>query len=150
MDTPAVKQLNDNMNSVNGSLNTVNDSPNTANVGVNTANNSVNTTDKTVSLKFDRRRDIRYPVSGQITILRCDHDPEVYQHPVAAMQLSDMSDGGLAATSDTTLSRNERVTVYFPPKGDDPGFDLYGHIVRCIPAQNGYAIAIQFDAKRPA
>lgn len=107
-------------------------------------------TSDSVSLKFDRRHETRYPVSGQITILRCDHDPEAYQHPINSLQLKDMCNGGLAAKSDTVINQNERVAIYFPPKDNKPGFDLAGHVVRCLPDKKGYTIAIQFDAKRAA
>ena len=101
-------------------------------------------------LRFDRRRHERHVVSGRITALRRDHRIDAYRHPVCSLQMVNMSDGGLAATCDIALDVDESVAVFFPPHGPERGFDLYGHVVRCLPGEHGYALAIQFDHKAAA
>lgn len=100
-------------------------------------------------LRFDRRRAERHRVEGQVTVLRKDHDPQVYRHPVCALRLENLGDGGLAAVSETPLEVNERIAVYFPPHGFESGIELHGHVIRCDRASNpdaaGYEIAVQFD-----
>lgn len=101
------------------------------------------------TLRFDRRRAQRHPVSGRVTVLRRSHDPLVYRQPVCSFQLRDMSDGGLAGRCEMPLQLDEPVAVFLPPHGNERGLDLLGHIVRCRADDGGYRVAVQFDM-RPA
>ncbi len=101
------------------------------------------------TLRFDRRRAERHPVSGRVTVMRRAHDPMVYRQPVCSFQLRNMSDTGLAGQCEMPLSVDETVAVFLPPHGSERGVDLLGHVVRCQPADQGYQVAVQFDV-RPA
>lgn len=82
-------------------------------------------------------------------MLRRSHDAQAYRHPVCSIQLTDMSDGGVGAHTDVPLQPHELVAVFIPPHGNEGGFDLYGHVVRCQPTGDGYDIGIALDL-RPA
>lgn len=101
------------------------------------------------SLRFERRHSLRHPAGGQVTMLRRNHEAGAYLFPICSIQLIDMSDGGVGARTDVPLKTNEPVAVFIPPHGNERGFDLYGHVVRCDPASQGYHVGIAFDY-RPA
>ena len=118
------------------------------------------------TLRLDRRRFPRRRVEAQVQGRRLDHSLEARQQPRLMLSMQDLSDGGLSATSECPLECGEQVTVHFPPKGQSHdssapmmrlttssgpcrsfgGWDAYGHVVRCVPAGNGYAVAIAFDS----
>ncbi|MBI1370458.1 MAG: hypothetical protein GC162_17620 [Planctomycetes bacterium] len=105
--------------------------------------------------RFDRRRDLRHDLGGCVTALRRDHEVNAYRHPVCSLRLRNMSEGGLGVISDVPLGSEERIAVYFQPHGSDTGFEMFGHVVRCLPVRTedanesplatGYEIGIRFD-----
>ncbi len=101
-------------------------------------------------VQFDRRQCQRHAIDGQVTIQRCAINPTVQQQPRCSLNLCDMSDEGIQAISDLALHPNEMVTIHFPPRGLEGGFDLPGHVVRCESDKHGYRIAIRFDCRRAA
>lgn len=100
--------------------------------------------------KFDRRGHSRMQTASRVTLLRREHNPQVYQHPLCSMMLINISDGGICARCDAPLKLDEPVSIFFPPQGPQRGFDLLGHVTRCLPMRNGYEIGIAFDLKMAA
>jgi hypothetical protein len=118
------------------------------------------------ALRLDRRRFPRRRVEAVAQGLRLDHSVEARQQPRLMLSVQDLSAGGLSATSECPLDCGEHVTVHFPPKAQSHdssapvmrlttstgpgrsfgGWDAYGHVVRCVPAGKGYAVAIAFDS----
>lgn len=99
---------------------------------------------------FDRRYSARHPVTGRVTVQRCDHDTQAYRHRICSVELCDMGAGGMAAYSDVAIAPNETVAVFLPSHGAEQGLDLRGHVVRCQPTFGGYQVAIAFDQEKAA
>lgn len=99
---------------------------------------------------YDRRRCQRHALDGRVKIQRCPIAPHIHQQPLCTLKLCDLSDGGLSAISDVAMGDHEMVTVHFPPRGTEHGFDLPGHVLRCDRDEQGYRVAIHFDCRRAA
>jgi len=109
--------------------------------------------------RFDQRAEPRHGADFQVTLLRRDHDPGAYRHPICRLQMKDMSSAGIGAICDTPLAVDERVSLYFPAHGPEPGIEFEGHVVRCHwqhprpeahGGLGGYDIAIRFDVRAAA
>jgi hypothetical protein len=87
------------------------------------------------------RKEIQARVEGK----RMDHSIAAHLQPHLSLSLRDLSFGGLSALSQTPLERGERLTVFFPPQGNNRGWDAYGRVLRCEPSSMGYRIAVEFD-----
>jgi hypothetical protein len=103
------------------------------------------------SLRFeprdsDRRVFERRPASGEVLGHRIDHTLSARQNPKLNLRLNDLSLGGLAATADRTLEQGEHLSIRFPRRGLNPGWDACGRVIRCQPSALGYRIAIEFDS----
>jgi len=97
------------------------------------------------SIPFERRACHRRSVSGRVTAVRATpEDPELKSR-ICALELLDMSNAGLGALIQEPVEINTPITVFFPPHGVDRGFDLYGKVTRCEPAEYGYQIGIALD-----
>jgi len=110
-------------------------------------------------LKFERRRHPRHEANGPVTALRRDHDVDAHRYPICAMELVNISQGGLAAITGRPLTPNEEVTVYFPREGISPQVALDGYVVRCEPNRHtgeddrpstGYEVGICFELPHAA
>lgn len=94
------------------------------------------------SLFFERRRANRRRASGRVTA--------VYQQPgdtegpqrLITLQLNDLSDTGVGATAQEPVAIGSRVTLFFPPHGNEPGFDLTGTVVRCQSTDDRHRLGI--------
>jgi PilZ domain-containing protein len=93
----------------------------------------------------ERRNFPRKESSSAIEGRRVDHSLIARQQPRLALQLRDLSFGGLSAISQTPLMRGERVAVAFPRQGLVGGWDALGRVIRCEPSATGYRIAMEFD-----
>jgi hypothetical protein len=80
----------------------------------------------------ERRMFPRKEIHAQVEGKRLDHTVEA--------RISPRLDLALRA-----LSFGERLTVIFPPLGDNRGWDAYGRVIRCEPSSVGYRIAVEFD-----
>jgi len=40
------------------------------------------------------------------------------------------------------IAVGSRITVFFPPHGPEPGFDLIGEVVRCVSVDNHHTIGV--------
>ncbi len=93
----------------------------------------------------ERRMFPRKPVNTRVEGSRVDHTIAALRQPRLSLTLSDVSAGGLCATSSVPLSRGERVNVFFPASGLRSGWDASGHVLRCEPTATGWRIAVEFD-----
>lgn len=94
------------------------------------------------SLYFERRRAARRRASGRVTaVCRDASDPEGPQRLIA-MQLQDLSDTGVGATAQEPVSVGSSITLFFPPHGNEPGFDLTGQVVRCQSTDDRHRLGI--------
>ena len=102
----------------------------------------------------ERRRAVRYSMSGQVTSVRrkLNEDEQEDRHRICSMQLLNMSDTGLGMLCDEPVELNSMITVIFPPHGPERGFDLTGRVVRCYESEEtegGHEIGIYLE-ERPA
>jgi hypothetical protein len=87
------------------------------------------------------RREMQATVMGK----RLDHTIIARRVPALAMNLRDVSIGGLSALTDTPLATGERIAVTFPAEGLKMGWSACGHVIRCEPSAMGYRIAVEFE-----
>lgn len=102
--------------------------------------------------RFERRLKPRWSTSGQVTIVNYGNEepgkPSNEQKRIGSLQLFDMSATGVGAWSQSEMPVGSQVAVFFPPRGNQAGFDRYGTVVRCEhhPHQ-GWDIGVQLDAQ---
>ena len=103
-------------------------------------------------IPLERRRFDRHALAGQVTALQTSHDPSAHLHRICSLRLRNISDSGLGAISSEPIDLDAPIAVFFPPHGPDAGFDLYGHVVRCISREDGggHDIGIRFDTRHAA
>ena len=98
------------------------------------------------TLYFERRRDPRRRARGQVTaVIR---QPDAEQDAPAKMltfELIDISDSGIGLASQEPVDVGSRITVFFPPHGAEPGFDLTGEIVRCNSKDNQHTLGVALE-----
>lgn len=98
------------------------------------------------SLYFERRRSPRRKAAGQVTAVV--RDPGADRDDPAKMvtlDLIDQSDTGLGVAAPQPIAVGSRITVFFPPHGPEPGFDLAGEVVRCVSRDNRHTIGIALE-----
>ena len=103
------------------------------------------------TLYFERRRHPRRRTRGQVTAVIRESGSEDAPAQLVTLDLLDLSDSGIGATADKPLPVGNRITVFFPPHGPEPGFDLAGEIVRCQSNDDRHLIGIaleEADAKQ--
>lgn len=83
------------------------------------------------TLYFERRRHPRHRASGQVTAVVREPGDEEGPAKMLTLDLIDQSVGGLGVTTSQPVAVGSRITVFFPPHGNEPGFDLVGEVVRC-------------------
>mgnify|MGYP001954800073 FL=1 len=94
------------------------------------------------SLFFERRRANRRRASGRVTaVVQQPGDTEGPQRLITLL-LNDLSDTGVGATAQEPVSVGSRVTLFFPPHGNEPGFDLTGSVVRCSSIDDRHRLGI--------
>ena len=87
------------------------------------------------------RREVQATVMGK----RLDHSVIARRQPALALNLRDLSLGGLSALTDMPLAAGERIAVTFPAQGLKMGWSACGHVLRCEPSALGYRIAVEFE-----
>ena len=85
------------------------------------------------------RREIHARIEGR------RETPGQHQNPCLSLHLRDLSLGGLSAISQIALNKDESLTVFFPPQGQNRGWDAFGRVIRCEPSGFGYRVAVAFD-----
>ncbi|MEM8874705.1 MAG: PilZ domain-containing protein [Planctomycetota bacterium] len=93
----------------------------------------------------ERRVFERKAASGRVSGRRTDHSVHAHKMPYLNLSLDDISVGGMRAQSQEMVEPGEHVVVFFPPQGNQMGWDAYGRVVRCLPKGHGYEVALEFD-----
>lgn len=95
------------------------------------------------TLYFERRRHPRRPARGQVTaVIRQPGAHEDDPAKMLTLDLIDLSDSGVGASATEPIPVGSRITVFFPPHGPEPGFDLAGEVVRCRSNDNQHIIGV--------
>ena len=93
----------------------------------------------------ERRVIPRKEIHARVESKRMDHTIEARQNPHLSLALRDLSLGGLSAISDIAIKAGERLSVFFPPQGNNRGWDAFGRVIRCAPSGMGFRVAVEFD-----
>lgn len=88
------------------------------------------------------RREMHISIAG----MRLDHSIPARRQPMLALDVRDVSVGGLSALSDTALAPGELISVSFPSRGLHSGWDARGRVVRCERGALGYRVAVEFES----
>ena len=100
--------------------------------------------DAPAPLKFERRRQDRWPTRGIATAYRVGGDRFGERH---VLKLLDESCEGLGATTARPLEPGAVVSVGFATLGH-PAHT--GVVLRCLPCGDGYRVAIRFETRMAA
>lgn len=101
-------------------------------------------------LRFERRDARRRVLSGRVTSLQKPTDLTLSNNRISSVQLRDISDTGVGGIVQEPVERGTSIVIFFPPHGAEPGFDRYGHVVRCASCEHGYEVGIRFITKSAA
>ncbi|MFI4861516.1 MAG: PilZ domain-containing protein [Phycisphaerales bacterium JB063] len=97
------------------------------------------------SLFFERRRAARRRASGKVTaVYQATTDADGPQRLIT-LQLNDLSDTGVGVTAPEPISVGSKITLFFPPHGNEPGFDLSGSVVRCHSVDDKHRLGIALN-----
>lgn len=98
------------------------------------------------TLYFERRRHPRRKASGQVTaVIRQPGVGNDGPSKMLTFDLIDISDSGIGLCSSEPIDTGSRITVFFPPHGAEPGFDLAGEVVRCQSNDDRHIVGIALD-----
>ena len=61
---------------------------------------------------------------------------------IRQLELFNTSDTGVGVMSHEPIEEGSRITMFFPPHGNEKGFELLGQIVRCVEKDNHYEIGV--------
>ncbi|WP_432800136.1 PilZ domain-containing protein [Poriferisphaera sp. WC338] len=103
-------------------------------------------TEEPDSYLFDRRRDERRRASGKVTAVSAINDDPDTNKRIRSLELFNTSDTGVGAMSHEPIEMGSRIVMFFPPHGNEKGFDLVGQVVRCESKHNQYEIGIKLKA----
>lgn len=102
------------------------------------------------SLTFERRSHPRHVIRGHVTAVRSDPQDGNEQRRICALELLNLSDGGLGALAQEPVAIDAKITVFFPPHGPERGLDLTGRVVRCTQREHGYDVGIRMTMRYAA
>jgi hypothetical protein len=94
------------------------------------------------TLYFERRRHPRRRASGQVTAVVREPGVEDGPAKMLSLDLIDQSDSGLGVATTQPVAVGSKITVFFPPHGPEPGFDLVGEVVRCRSNDDRHVLGI--------
>ncbi len=94
------------------------------------------------TLYFERRRHPRHRASGQVTAVIREPGNDEGPAKMLTLYLIDQSLGGLGVATTEPVPVGSRITVFFPPHGAEPGFDLMGEVVRCHTNSDRHTLGI--------
>ena len=94
------------------------------------------------TLYFERRRHPRHRASGQVTAVVREPGSEDGPAKMLTLDLVDQSLGGLGVATTEPVAVGSKITVFFPPHGPEPGFDLIGQVVRCHSNNDWHTLGI--------
>ena len=94
------------------------------------------------TLFFERRKHPRRKARGQVTAVIREPGNDEGPAKMLTLELVDQSVGGLGVNATEPVPVGSRITVFFPPHGPEPGFDLIGQVVRCRSNSNRHTLGI--------
>ena len=94
---------------------------------------------------IDRRVAPRHNVTGRVTAVCTEVTLDGARNRICSLQMLNISDSGLGAVSQDAIAPDTAIGVYFPPHGNEKGFDLIGRVVRCRRRSNGHELGVSFD-----
>ncbi len=103
-------------------------------------------------LKFERRREPRHKLYARVTAVA--HNPAYEQESgamsggagqICSLELVDRSESGMGAFSVAPVALGARVTVFMPPHGATPGYNVAGRVMRCVPRDGGYHVGMLLE-----
>ena len=97
----------------------------------------------------ERRSSVRRPAFGHATALQSSTSPGDDRKRICALELLNLSDGGLGALVHDPIDIDSDISVIFTPHGPESGIHLHGRVVRCAVTDRGHEIGVRFHA-RPA
>ena len=98
------------------------------------------------SYLFDRRRCMRRRASGTVTAVSTPDDDIDAPKRIRTLKLIDSSETGIGAIMTEEIDLGSRIVMFFPPHGNEKGFDLVGHVVRCRRIDEGYRVGVKLKA----
>ena len=98
------------------------------------------------SYLFERRHAMRRRASGSVTAVSSPNDEAGAPKRIRTLQLIDSSDTGVGAIMNEPIDLGSRIVMFFPPHGNEKGFDLVGHVVRCNANDKGYRVGVKLKA----
>lgn len=102
--------------------------------------------DRNETLVLERRIFGRRRVNVTADARRLDHTVAARREPRVKLMVKDLSLGGLAAVSSTKVECGEFVGVTFPPELGQRGWNAFGRVIRCEAGDEGYHVAVEFEA----
>jgi len=99
---------------------------------------------------LERRGNPRHRMRGRVTALVMNGQGQTRRHQIVPLELYDISDSGIGATSDQPLDVGSYATIFMPPHGTDAGFELEGTVTRCAIRPDGYSVGIEFMKRTAA
>ena len=102
--------------------------------------------DREETLVLERRIFGRRRVNVTADARRLDHTVAARREPRVKLMVKDLSLGGLAAVSATKVECGEFVGVTFPPELGQRGWNAFGRVIRCEAGDEGYHVAVEFEA----
>ena len=94
------------------------------------------------TLFFERRSAPRRKATGKVTAVCQDIDQPTGPRRMCTLELHDLSDSGVGVRSAQPISVGSKITLFFPPHGNEPGFDLTGNVVRCRSVEGNHEVGI--------
>ena len=94
----------------------------------------------------DRRNHPRRKVKLRAEAIRIANTIAAHRDPALTLAVSDLSEGGLAATVNMWVNQGETLALFFPSHLGQHVFDLNGRVVRCQPSKYGFDIGLQFNS----
>lgn len=101
------------------------------------------------TLQFERRKSRRNVVNGCVTAVESPAGKGGCGR-ICSLQLQNMSEFGLGAMVQEPVALGTSITVFFPPHGAERGFDVYGHVVRCVRRGAAYELGISLRTRAAA
>lgn len=93
---------------------------------------------------LERRDAVRRRLTNAVTALVVSRPGATHSHRIVPLETLDISESGLGAMGDQPLDPGAELRLFFPPHGGEPGFELRGWVVRCVPQHGRYRVGVTF------
>ena len=90
------------------------------------------------------------PVNARVHAVRLQADQGDPTATACSILVSGYGPDGVTGTASRPLDVGEPVAMFFPPWGNQPGFDQYGYVAACRVDSAGVNVTIRFTIDRPA